>query len=162
MEYFLFLSSVSLSQASSLLFFFLSSSPAEFDIHREIGTIRDSISFINEGFEQFKKDVEVFRRELAAVAAASQRCKQENEQLKSELKEVRREMAEMKQCSRNMNLEVKGLPLAANEDLKKSVGQIAMCLNTGITENDIDVAHRVFTKDKNKPNVIIKFTTRSA
>lgn len=46
--------------------------------------------------------------------------------------------------------------------LKKSVGQIATCLNTSITENDIDVVHRVPSKDKNKPNVIIKFTTRSA
>ncbi|XP_075530517.1 uncharacterized protein LOC142563783 [Dermacentor variabilis] len=132
------------------------------EIRSELGAIRDSIGFMNDGFEQFKKDVDGFRRELTTVTAENQRCKRENEQLSKELKEAKREIVELKQYSRNMNLEVKGLPLVANEDLRRSVGQIATCIGTSVTDNDIDVVHRVPSKDKNKPNVIIKFSTRSA
>lgn len=46
--------------------------------------------------------------------------------------------------------------------MEKTVANIAKCLGTDVTDNDIDVAHRVLSKDKKKSNVVVRFLTRTA
>ncbi|XP_077508784.1 uncharacterized protein LOC144120262 [Amblyomma americanum] len=131
------------------------------EIGAELSGIKESIDFMNEGFENFKADVEGFRRELAEVKKQNEHYQKTNELLRNELQETKKEMLELKQFTRNINLEIKGLPLAPNEDLVNSVQKVASCLGVALAESDIDVVHRVRSKDKDKPNVVVKFVTRS-
>ncbi|KAL1436354.1 hypothetical protein MTO96_049714 [Rhipicephalus appendiculatus] len=114
----------------------------------ELGSVRDAIGFMNESFELFRTDVEAFRKEIDVVKAESAQCRKENEELRRDLKEARREIVELKQYSRNMNIEIQGLPQIEKENLERTVANIAKCLGTDITDNDIDVVHRVLSKDK--------------
>ncbi|KAH7965260.1 hypothetical protein HPB49_005460 [Dermacentor silvarum] len=61
-----------------------------------------------------------------------------------------------------MNLKIQGLPQVQNEDLKKTIENIVDCLGIEVNARDIDVAHRVPSKDKKKPNIVVKFLTRNA
>lgn len=131
-------------------------------IFTELGGVRDAISFMNENFELFRTDVEAFRKEIEAMKVESALCRRENEELRRDLREARREIVELKQYSRNMNIEIQGLPQTKNEDLEKTVANIAKCLGTDVTDKDIDIAHRVLSKDKKKSNVIVRFLTRTA
>lgn len=130
------------------------------EIHAELVGIRESITFLNADVEQVKKDVVGFRQELTEVKKQSSRLLQENQQLGRELSEAKREIVELKQYSRNMNVEIKGLPVVANEDLTASVRAIATCIGTEVSESDIDVVHRVQSRDKQKPNVVVRFASR--
>lgn len=130
------------------------------EIHAELVGIRESIAFLNADVEQAKKDVVGFRQELTEVKKQSFLQLHENQQLGRELSEAKREIVELKQYSRSMNVEVRGLPVVANEDLTQSVRTIATRLGIEISENDIDVVHRVQSRDKGKPNVVVKFASR--
>lgn len=131
------------------------------EIYTELVGIRSSLTFLNADVEQLKKDVGGFRRELSEVKVQCTQNQRENQQLSKELCDVKREVVELKQYSRNMNLEIKGLPILPNENLQKAVGEIATCLGAEISEGDIDVVHRVQSKDKGKPNVVVKFSSRT-
>lgn len=130
------------------------------EIHAELVGIRESITFLNADVEQAKKDVVGFRQELTEVKKQSYRQLHENQQLGRELSEAKREIVELKQYSRSMNVEVRGLPVVANEDLTQSVRTIATRLGIEVSENDIDVVHRVQSRDKGKPNVVVRFASR--
>lgn len=59
-----------------------------------------------------------------------------------------------------MNVEIKGLPVVAKEDLTSSVRGIATCFGTKVSESDIEVAHRVQSRNKKTPNVVVTFASR--
>lgn len=58
-------------------------------------------------------------------------------------------------------MEIIGLPRTADENLKATVGKMATCLGIEMSDGDIDVAHRVPSRDKDKPNVVVRFATRT-
>ncbi|KAH9379222.1 hypothetical protein HPB48_017694 [Haemaphysalis longicornis] len=118
------------------------------EIRTELGDIHQSMKFMNDCFENFKKDVDGFRREIAEVKIRNAECCKQNQELRKELAVARKELIELKQYSRNMNVEIQGIPVAPNEDLEKAVEDIAKCLEVEVSKDDIDVAHRVPTKKK--------------
>lgn len=81
------------------------------EICAELSGIRQSIDFMNEGFENFKVDVESFRRELAEVKAQNIQCQNTNELLSKELQEAKKEILELKQFSRNITWRSRGSQL---------------------------------------------------
>lgn len=87
--------------------------------------------------------------------------KKENKQLHDELKETQKELTELKQYSHQQNLEIKGLPKKPNENLADAMVEAGKKLGIALTCADIDVIHRVPSKNKEKPNVIIKFASRT-
>lgn len=132
------------------------------EIRVELGSIRESMGFMNEHFECFKADIEAFRQELVVVKAQNAQCCRDNEELQKDLREARKEIVELKQYSKSMNIEVQGLAQTPIENLGKTVANIARCLGTDVTDKDIDIAHRVSSKDKKKSNVVVRFLSRTA
>lgn len=132
------------------------------EMRKELADACESMNHINSVFENFRKNVEGFRQELEEVKSQNASSKIETERLSEELREARKEIVELKQYSRSMNVEIRGLPMVKDEDLRKAVGDIALNLGASVSEGDIDVVHRVRSKDKGKPNVIVKFCTKTA
>lgn len=82
--------------------------------------------------------------------------------LPKELKDVKKELTALAQYSRNCNLEIKGVPIKAEEKLGTTMQTISTCLNVEIKDSDIDVIHRVPTKNNTTtPNIIVKLTSRN-
>lgn len=132
------------------------------EIRTEVTEACESMTQMNEVFEEFRTDVEGFRKEIAELKSQNACFLREKEQLNLQLKAARREIIELKQYSRSTNLEIKGLPVVEKEELRERVQAIATCLGTTVADGDIDVVHRVPSKDKNVPNVIVRFCSRSA
>lgn len=123
---------------------------------------KKGMDFINRMFEEFKTEIAGVKKELADARTEQQAVRAENSRLFKELNETKKELIDLQQYSRRENLEIKGIPEVQNEDLLATTTAISACLKVPIRESDIDVVHRVPTKDKAKSNIIVKFTSRAA
>lgn len=130
------------------------------EIRTEVTEACKSMTHMNEVFGEFRTDVEGFRKEIAELKSQNACFQREKEQLNLQLMAARREIIELKQYSRSTNFEIKGLPVVEKEELRERVQAIATCLGTTVADGDIDVVHRVPSKDKNMPNVIGRFCWR--
>lgn len=130
-------------------------------IQAELTSVRTGMDFINENFEEFKTEVKTLRKELEDVKQLSLECQKENRGLSKELGDTKKQLIELKQYSRKSNLELKGIPVADGEDLIRVVEAVASCLSTELSSHDIEVAHRVPTKAKGPPNVVVRFASRA-
>ncbi|KAH9379572.1 hypothetical protein HPB48_022006 [Haemaphysalis longicornis] len=121
-------------------------------IQEEITSVKASMKFINDSFEEFRADVKGFRQELTEAKKQTLEVQKESTRVVRELKEVKRELVELKQYSRRANLEVKGIPMNDEDDLDTIFTTMASCLETDVSVADVDVIHRVPTRKPGPPN----------
>lgn len=131
-------------------------------IERELETVKASMDVMNEKFEQFKAEVVTLRKDVACVKTENRELRKENSRLVNELKELRRDVVDLQQYSRKNNLEIKGVPLRQNENPFVIIQTICSSLKSEISESDVETVHRVPSKDKNKPNIVVKFASLRA
>lgn len=84
--------------------------------------------------------------------------KKENSKLKKELKEVQNRVENMEYISREKNLEIQGIPEEDEENLNKTIINIANLLDMELLEEEIDYIYRIKNTRKepsNKPAPII-------
>lgn len=128
----------------------------------ELEAVKRAMDFINAKFEEFKTDVAEVRKELTSLKTENHGLKRENDRLFSELKAVRQEVVDLQQYSRRSNVEIKGVPMVKGEDLIATVKTISVCVNAEIEETDIEIVHRVPTKNAERQTIIAKFASRAA
>ncbi|KAH8031733.1 hypothetical protein HPB51_020707 [Rhipicephalus microplus] len=64
--------------------------------------------------------------------------------------------------SRNRNIEIKGIPQSSDEKLLETLHRVGELLNVPIDESDVEVCHRVVSKNvKDTPNIVAQFKSRS-
>lgn len=124
-------------------------------IENEMESMKSAMNFNNQNFEEFKLEV-------AAVKSDNIEIRKENSRLSKELKDVKQELTALAQYSRSCNLEIKGIPIKAGENLGTTMQTISTCLNVEIKDSVIDVIHRVPTKNNSTaPNIIVKLASRN-
>ncbi|KAH7978657.1 hypothetical protein HPB49_006303 [Dermacentor silvarum] len=89
------------------------------EIHSELEGIRGAMGFMNETFEQFKKDVVELRREVTEVKTQNSQCQYDIKQMQKALVEAKQEIIELKQYSRSQNVEIKGILVVPDENLRR-------------------------------------------
>lgn len=128
----------------------------------ELKAVKQSMDFINEKFEEFKTNMVEVNKELTTLKTDTHELKSANDRLFSELKAVRQEVVDLQQYSRRSNVEIKGVPMVEGEDLIATVKTISVCVNAEIEETDIEIVHRVPTKNAEQQNIIAKFASRAS
>lgn len=123
-------------------------------LKNEMQEINQAVQFMNSHFEELKKTLETLRKDNATL-------KKDNAALREGLDAARSEIIDLKQYSRQQNLEIKGLPLKKDEDLTNSIILFAEKFAVPLSPDELDVVHRVPSKDKTKPNVVVKCRSRS-
>lgn len=123
-------------------------------LKNEMQEINQAVQFMNSHFEELKKTLETLRKDNATL-------KKDNAALREGLDAARSEIIDLKQYSRQQNLEIKGLPLKKDEDLTNSIILFAEKFAVPLSPEELDVVHRVPSKDKTKPNVVVKCRSRS-
>lgn len=131
-------------------------------IKAELTSVKMSMGFINTSFEEFKEEIKSLRQELTEVKKENIEHQKENKKLSSELKEIRKELTELKQYGRRNNVELKGVPVAENENMRDTIEKVAKCLSIAHSDHDIDAAHRVPTKGSTPPNIVVRFVSRTS
>ncbi|KAK8768006.1 hypothetical protein V5799_005213 [Amblyomma americanum] len=128
------------------------------DLRKEVEELKQSMTFMNDSFEAFRttgEELEALKKEHAAL-------KLEKDELAQTLAKTQKELIELKQYSRLSNVEIKGIPETEDESLVEVVQKIGEKIGMDVETTDIDVVHRVPTKEKTKKNVIVKFASRAA
>lgn len=127
------------------------------NLKEELAEVKKSMEFMNKTFEELrgtKKELEDLRKDNAAL-------KKEKDELAQSLLSATKEITDLKQYTRKNNLEIKGIPKEENESLVEVVQKIGVKVGVTVAASDIDVVHRVPTKEKEKTNVIVRFVSRA-
>lgn len=84
----------------------------------------------------------------------------ENKELKAEHMSLRNEVIDSKQYSRRNSVEINDVTLCTNEDIVRISVDLAQKVEVVLSVSHLDAVYRIPTKDKDKPNIILKFFSR--
>lgn len=134
----------------------------ERDLRKEIRELKSSMDFFNEQFEQAKQERSELEKENKSLKKTNDELLLNCEALRKQVFQHEQRIIASEQYSRKCNLEVKGLPLAEDENLVDTVSEIGRLVNEPISESDIDACHRVPAKNQTvAPNIVLQFKCRS-
>lgn len=103
---------------------------------------------------KIEKENAALKNENAAIAA-------ECYELKKVVTASEQKLTNLEQYSRNKNIEIKGLPASDDEDLPEILKKLGDTIGEPITKSDVDICHRVPTKDGGCPNIVVQFHSRT-
>lgn len=126
--------------------------------HREIKT---SLDFMNNAFEDMANQLKKIETENAELKAANSSLTDECALLRNKVTENELRITQLEQYSRNRNIEIKGVPMTQNENLKSVLAAIGNSVNEPVSESDIEACHRVPTRDASRQNIVVQFHSRS-
>lgn len=118
----------------------------------EIGSLTESINFMNDSFEKLNADVNTCKNKIATIT-------KENESLRHEMNAMTNRFNQLEQISRASNLEIQCVPERKSENLITIVTQLANTISCPINESDIFYCSRIAKKDPNSPrprSILIK------
>ncbi|XP_041453274.1 uncharacterized protein LOC121406325 [Lytechinus variegatus] len=121
-------------------------------------SIVNSLSFLNEKFEEMKLKAEKIEKE-------NRELKEQNICLQKRFSELTFQLNELDQYHRRVNLEVAGVPERQGEVPERIVLNIAKHISPELAASDFDVVHRLGSKrqaDNKARPIIVRFTTRRA
>lgn len=102
-----------------------------------------------------------FQSSLCDTNACVANLEAENKLLKQVSNDCWYKLNELDQYSRNKNMEIHGIQERHGEDLVGLTLEMAKHLHISCSENDIDVLHRVPTRNpRNRKPILVQFTTR--
>lgn len=128
----------------------------------DVQEVKKSITFISDSFDAFKTTLEGVCTDVQGLRKDHESLKRENNELRKELAAAKADIIELKQYSRQNNIEIKGMPFDPKEKLEDTVQTLGTKLNIELHSSEIDVVHRVPSKDREKPNIIVRFVSRSS
>nr|XP_050024997.1 uncharacterized protein LOC126519679 [Dermacentor andersoni] len=100
------------------------------------------------------------RTERESLRKENDRLKAKCSENESIIVELQKRVAQGEQYSRRSNVEIKGLVEKKNENIIDLVGQIGGVVGEPISADDIEVCHRVPTREQGKTNVIVQFKSK--
>lgn len=111
------------------------------ELRAELRAIKDSL----QGMTELKDEI--------------QQVLKENCELKAENDKLTRRLDELEQYQRSNNLEIKGIPL--DGEPLSIVQKISVIVGEEITEQDIDICHRVPTARHDGSNIVVRLVRRN-
>ncbi|KAH6946556.1 hypothetical protein HPB50_013971 [Hyalomma asiaticum] len=136
-------------------------------IRSEERNLRAEIDEMKRSMDFFSKTLDDTNEKLVATLAENNALKKENCVLQHKVSSLEKKLADCQsgllqseQYSRNRNLEIKGVTEKPNENLVEVLQKIGEVVGETVTAEDIDVCHRVRTKQAGQTNIIVQFQRR--
>lgn len=123
--------------------------------------MKASLDFFNKQFEDLTKHCSQLEKENLELKVQNASLAQDCAQLKKDAAESERRTTQLEQYSRNRNIEVKNVPFVKGENLAETLEKLGEAISEPINPRDIDVCHRVPSKDSTCPHIIVQFHNRS-
>ncbi|CAN7989490.1 unnamed protein product, partial [Ixodes hexagonus] len=117
------------------------------ELRTDVREVKKGMDFINKAFEDIKKEFEALSKENAELKRENASLLQSHEKLLKAMKETEARLVHCEQYSRNANLEIKGIPKQENENVSDTVKKVGDLIGSPIAADDIEVCHRVPTRN---------------
>lgn len=130
------------------------------ELRAELKAVTDSIKFINDEFEDMKKKLKEACLEREALRKDNDSLRAKCKENEDEIQQLQKRLAQSEQYSRRSNIEIKGLMEKENENVGALVAKIGDVIGEPITATDIEICHRVPTREAGKSNVVVQFRSR--
>ncbi|CAK1601133.1 unnamed protein product [Parnassius mnemosyne] len=112
------------------------------EIRSEVVSLKDSMSFFNEQFEQLNAEVKAQKAEV-------RRLSDENSSLRRDVINLTTHCNQMDQMSRAVNLELQCVPEHKNENVTRIVQQLESWLNDTVFDHELlDARYDIFRRDR--------------
>lgn len=125
----------------------------ERDFRNELREIKSSVAALNTDCEEVKAENIQLKATNAMLEAT---CAD----LAQKVKDHESRLLHLEQYSRNANVELKGIPYNATENLIDTVIKIGEKVGVPLVEADFESVHRVPTANQTKKNVVVQFARR--
>lgn len=125
----------------------------ERDFRNELREIKSSVASLNTDCEEVKAENVKLKATNAMLEAT---CAD----LAQKVKDHESRLLHLEQYSRNANVELKGIPYNATENLIDTVIKIGEKVGVPLEEADFESVHRVPTSNLTKKNVVVQFARR--
>lgn len=124
------------------------------EIKKELQEFEKSLSFTSGKMEEMLEEMKELKKRQVSL-------ENENEMLKEKVRKMEISVEDLEQYSRNRNIEINGIPFTKDENLEKIVKDIGIDINVEIKDGEIDVVHRIPTRNNKNPEpVVVQFLSR--
>lgn len=122
--------------------------------------LEKSQQFISSQFDNFKITTDNVMKQHVFLQSENSELRKQISSAQERMINLEHAINDLEQYGRRMMIEISGIPKVNEENVEDSVTKICQYLNPNFTPDDIDVTHRVSSKDT--ANIIVKFTSRKA
>lgn len=134
-------------------------------LDQKLNPLITSLNFISDGFDEMREKIGGLEKSNKELVKENQILKQEMARLSNSITQIKMEVDEQEQYTRRECLELKGIPVTAEENTDEIVSKIGSLIDVEINEEDISVSHRLQSKARNnrestQQTLIVKFVSR--
>lgn len=133
----------------------------ERELRKENREIKKTLDSLNKSFQEMTERFKKTEEQNAALMAANSSLETECGMLRKQVVEYEHRIIQLEQYSRNKNIEIKGVPVVPGESLSELIATIGNVINEHVTDDDLEIYHRVPTKDSSGGNIVVQFLSRS-
>lgn len=140
----------------------------ERELRNEIRELKVTQTNLAKSVEFAHAEVKDLKKKLDDEVAKNKQLTKEKEALfsrcmavENEAKEQEKRLTSIEQYSRKNNLEIQGVIQTENESVSDVLAKIGNAIKEPITGADVEVCHRVPTRDADKTNIVVQFRSRA-
>lgn len=140
----------------------------ERDLRNQIRDLKVDQQNLAKSLEFAHADIKELKEALKNEVAANKKLANDNVALEAKCQGLEKRNVELEvrltrseQYSRNLNLEIRGVPQKPDENVVDVIGKIGSAIQETISSADIESCHRVPTRDARKSNIVIQFKSRA-
>lgn len=137
------------------------SSTLERDFRKENRELQASTTFCSKQYDDMTIECTALKEENKTLKAENAALSSQCDSLKKLLSDMEQRLTDLEQYSRNKNIDIKGLPVVQNEHLPDMLKKIGEIIKEPITQEDVDVCHRVPMRNSTCPTVVVQFHNRT-
>lgn len=140
----------------------------EREMRTEIRDLKSEQKEIIKSLENAHDEIGDLKKALDEAAAKNKQLEKTNEALRAKcsftdtkVQGIDNRLVQSEQYSRRSNLEIQGVVKTEHESVASIVAKIGSAIREPINESDIEVCHRVPTRNAEKTNIVVQFRSRA-
>lgn len=127
-----------------------------------VKSLEDSVNMMSDKYDELLKEMKESRKRVNELEKKVEELRTESKTKDECIKDLQIRLQESEQYARNRNIEISGIEQRKNENLREVMHSIASKLNIHLEDSDIDIIHRVPTRNERyPPKIIVQFVTRT-
>ena len=131
------------------------------EIRNEFKELKENQAFISDKYDSLKESSERQSKKIDELSEQNATLEASLGSLSKQFEILDKEQEDIRKYLRRDCLEITGIPFAQFESTDVLVKKVGNLVNVQISDNDISVSHRIPSRSRPVPSIIVKFARRS-